>query len=63
MHPKILENFMILRENMDHWNDGTCEEAISRVDIDWKTVLGEAVLTAAEVTEEEEEEVEAVFAL
>ena len=62
MHPKILENFMILRENRDFWNEGTCEEAISRVDIDWKTVLGEAILAAAEVTEEEEEEAYAVFA-
>ena len=55
MHPKILENFMILRENTDYWNEGTCEEAIAREDIDWKAILGEDVLKAAEVNEEEEE--------
>ena len=55
MHPKILENFMILRENMDFWNEGTCEEAISRKDIDWKAILGEVVLAAAEVVEDEED--------
>ena len=55
MHPKILENFMMLRENMDFWNEGTCEEAISRKDIDWKAILGEVVFAAAEVGEDEED--------
>ena len=40
MHPKILENFMILHESMDFWNERTCEEAIAREDIDWKAILG-----------------------
>jgi len=55
MHPKILENFMILRENMDYWNEVTCEEAISRKDIDWNSILGEVVLAAADVSDDGDE--------
>ena len=61
MHPKILENFMMLRENMEFWNEGTCEEAVSRDDLDWKAILGESLEAAAEV-QGDEEEVHAVVA-
>jgi len=35
MHPKILENFLYLRENRKFWDQSTMEEAIKRTDIDW----------------------------
>ena len=35
MHPKILENFMMLRENKSLWGQDTVEEALTRKDIQW----------------------------
>ena len=39
MHPKILENFMILRENQKCWGPSTVEDAVHRVDIEWPEQL------------------------
>ena len=35
MHPKILENFMMLRENKSLWGQDTVEDALTRKDIQW----------------------------
>jgi hypothetical protein len=35
MHPRTLENFMMLRENKHLWGQHTVEEALSRKDIQW----------------------------